>query len=102
MQTTNTPKAGERTQSAAEFSKEQFEMRKQADIKKALGIVCWELETEEDIRNALADRMAQNQKLKTSEERCADGFTIIYGDLNKADYRVSKLREAIAALKAIS
>lgn len=98
---TKSPKAGERTQSAAEFSDEQFAKRKQEDIQKALRILCCELETEEDIRNSLSDRLAQNQQLKTSEERITDGFSILYGDLNKSGYRASKLREAIAAIKAL-
>lgn len=98
---TNNTSIGEQTQSAAEFSEVQFARRKQKDIAKALRILCLALETEDDIRNSLASRMAANQQLKTSKERAADGFTIIYVGLNKSAYHVSKLREAIAALKAI-
>ena len=98
---TQSTQAGERTQSVAEFSEEQFTRRRKDYIQSTLQILASELETEEDTRNRLADRMAQNQKLQTSEERLNDGFSIIYGDLRQSEYRVEKLREAISALKTI-
>lgn len=91
----------EYTESVAEFSEKQFARRRQEEIEKALRILCWELETEEDIRNSLANRLTENQKLATAEERNADGFCIIYGDLQKSKYQVEKLQTAIATLKAI-
>lgn len=65
-------------------------------------ILCWELESEEDIRNSFANRLTQNQKLKTPDERNSDGFLIIYDGLKQSEYKVDKLRVAISALKAIS
>ncbi len=59
------------------------------------------LSDERDRRNRLADKMVQNQKLKTSEERHADGFSIIYGDLQSAKYAVEKLEISRASLLAL-
>ncbi len=57
------------------------------------------LECEKERRAHLADKMTQNQKLHTPEERHADGFSAIYGDLRNSEYSVSKLQDAILALR---
>lgn len=101
MATTKLNKSGEWTQTVAEFSEAQFGLRRKANVKKALCILRWELETEEGIRNELAERLAQNQKLNTSEKRHADGFSIIYGNLSESEYRVERLRAAVSAVKSL-
>lgn len=54
---------------------------------------------EQDKSARLAERMNQNQKLATAEERLSDGFQLIYNDLQTAKRRVRRLREAISALR---
>lgn len=88
------------TITAAQFAEEQYTQRRRNEVAALIKSIERLLEDEQNEYNVLEEAMDRNQELLTSEERRADGFSVIYQARADSEHRVCNLKNALAALRA--